>query len=210
VLQMCRYGFNSRGVDFVAENLASFRKREAADPLRSRGGLVGVNLGKNKTSEDPAGDYVIGVNKLGQYADFLVINVSSPNTPGALPPSCIPTPRRPKCKVESSAHNRSRSLGWGMILCVCVCWGGGGGGAESFYKDRAVSQILPFCPAVSQVLPFCPSPPSPNPSSSTGALMLTESANSRPVTAWTLAIRIHGHFSITSPKPTSTLLAELL
>ncbi len=66
----------------MAENLANFRKREAADPLRSRGGLVGVNLGKNKTSEDPAGDYVIGVNKLGQYADFLVINVSSPNTPG--------------------------------------------------------------------------------------------------------------------------------
>ena len=67
----------------MAENLANFRKREAADPLRSRGGLVGVNLGKNKTSEDPAGDYVIGVNKLGQYADFLVINVSSPNTPGS-------------------------------------------------------------------------------------------------------------------------------
>lgn len=77
-----RYGFNSRGVDYVADNLANFRKREAADPLRSRGGLVGVNLGKNKTSEDPAGDYVIGVNKLGQYADYLVINVSSPNTPG--------------------------------------------------------------------------------------------------------------------------------
>jgi len=76
----------------VADNLANFRKREAADPLRSRGGLVGVNLGKNKTSEDPAGDYVIGVNKLGQFADYLVINVSSPNTPG--PPLPLPNKAR--------------------------------------------------------------------------------------------------------------------
>lgn len=43
---------------------------------------MGVNLGKNKTSEDPAGDFVIGINKLGIYADYVVINVSSPNTPG--------------------------------------------------------------------------------------------------------------------------------
>lgn len=78
----CRFGFNSRGVDYVAENLANFRKRQSADPERARGGLVGVNLGKNKTSEDPAGDFVIGISKLGIYADYVVINVSSPNTPG--------------------------------------------------------------------------------------------------------------------------------
>ena len=66
----------------MAENLANFRKRQAADPERARGGLVGVNLGKNKTSEDPAGDFVIGISKLGIYADYVVINVSSPNTPG--------------------------------------------------------------------------------------------------------------------------------
>lgn len=39
--------------------------------------------GKNKTSEDAAADYSLGVSKLGPYADYLVINVSSPNTPGA-------------------------------------------------------------------------------------------------------------------------------
>ena len=66
----------------MAENLANFRKRQSADPERARGGLVGVNLGKNKTSEDPAGDFVIGISKLGIYADYVVINVSSPNTPG--------------------------------------------------------------------------------------------------------------------------------
>lgn len=45
-------------------------------------GLLGVNLGKNKLTEDAAADYVIGVEKLGRFADFLVINISSPNTPG--------------------------------------------------------------------------------------------------------------------------------
>jgi hypothetical protein len=45
--------------------------------------VLGVNLGKNKLSEDAADDYAIGLMKLGKYADFVVINVSSPNTPGA-------------------------------------------------------------------------------------------------------------------------------
>jgi dihydroorotate dehydrogenase len=46
-------------------------------------GLLGVNLGKNKTSEDAAADYCVGVTKLAPLADYLVINISSPNTPGA-------------------------------------------------------------------------------------------------------------------------------
>jgi dihydroorotate dehydrogenase len=45
-------------------------------------GLLGINLGKNKTSDNAADDYAIGLMKLGKYADFVVINVSSPNTPG--------------------------------------------------------------------------------------------------------------------------------
>ena len=45
-------------------------------------GLIGVNLGKNKISEDPAADFAVGVIKLAQFADYVVINVSSPNTPG--------------------------------------------------------------------------------------------------------------------------------
>lgn len=45
--------------------------------------LLSVNLGKNKTSrEDSVTDYVKGVQTLGPYADMLVVNVSSPNTPG--------------------------------------------------------------------------------------------------------------------------------
>lgn len=43
---------------------------------------LGINLGKNKTSVDAAADYVEGVRILGPLADYLVVNVSSPNTAG--------------------------------------------------------------------------------------------------------------------------------
>ena len=57
-------------------------------------GLVAVNLGKNKICEDPAADYCVGVSKLGRFADFIVINVSSPNTPGGQVwhACCLPLP----------------------------------------------------------------------------------------------------------------------
>ena len=70
-----RYGFNSDGLEAVARRLSSYRARGAS-------GLVGVNLGKNKDSPDAAEDYALGARKLASYADYLVINVSSPNTPG--------------------------------------------------------------------------------------------------------------------------------
>jgi dihydroorotate dehydrogenase len=45
--------------------------------------LLGINLGKNKLSlPDDDSDYLNGIKKLGDYADYLVINISSPNTPG--------------------------------------------------------------------------------------------------------------------------------
>jgi len=67
-----RMGFNNLGLDAAAGNL---RRRVAR-------GIVGANLGKNKDTEDAAADYVLGVAALGPLADYLVINVSSPNTPG--------------------------------------------------------------------------------------------------------------------------------
>lgn len=72
-----RYGFNSDGVESVKKNLAAFRNKE----MNSQG-LVGVNLGKNLTTEDAASDYALGTRELAQYADYIVINVSSPNTAG--------------------------------------------------------------------------------------------------------------------------------
>lgn len=46
------------------------------------GKQLGVSLGKNKTSPQAVEDYVKGIRILGEFADYIVINVSSPNTPG--------------------------------------------------------------------------------------------------------------------------------
>jgi dihydroorotate dehydrogenase len=72
-----RMGFNNRGVAAMAARLQQRDRNPNA-----RGGIVGVNLGKNKEQADAAADYAAGVRALGALADYLVINVSSPNTPG--------------------------------------------------------------------------------------------------------------------------------
>lgn len=75
-----RMGFNSPGAEIVAENVAK---------ARSRGNLptdfrIGINLGKNKEtpSERAAEDYALAARAFRGLADYLVVNVSSPNTPG--------------------------------------------------------------------------------------------------------------------------------
>jgi dihydroorotate dehydrogenase len=68
-----RMGFNNRG---QADALTRLSKRYRT------GGLVGVNVGANKDSEDRIADYVAGVRAMGPVADYLTINISSPNTPG--------------------------------------------------------------------------------------------------------------------------------
>ncbi len=67
-----RMGFNNEGALAVAKNL---EKRKSGD-------VVGINIGKNKTSEDAVRDYRTGASLLGRLADYIVVNVSSPNTPG--------------------------------------------------------------------------------------------------------------------------------
>ncbi|KAJ9508510.1 hypothetical protein QJQ45_012051 [Haematococcus lacustris] len=76
-----RYGFNSLGADAVADNLLMFHKKAREEP-HIKSGLLGVNLGKNKSSKDAGTDYSLGLNKLGELGDYCVINISSPNTPG--------------------------------------------------------------------------------------------------------------------------------
>jgi dihydroorotate dehydrogenase len=68
-----RMGFNNEGHEAVAARL---RRRDRA------GGCLGANLGKNRDSADAVADYCKGVDVFGPLADYLVINVSSPNTPG--------------------------------------------------------------------------------------------------------------------------------
>jgi dihydroorotate dehydrogenase len=49
---------------------------------RERKGIVGVNLGANKDSADRVADYAAGVRRFASVADYLTVNISSPNTPG--------------------------------------------------------------------------------------------------------------------------------
>uniref|UniRef100_A0A8C6S655 Dihydroorotate dehydrogenase (quinone), mitochondrial n=1 Tax=Neogobius melanostomus TaxID=47308 RepID=A0A8C6S655_9GOBI len=75
-----RYGFNSCGLTEAQQRL---RAREEIQKEKSKvGHPLGINLGKNKLSQDAVADYQEGVRALGHLADYLVINVSSPNTPG--------------------------------------------------------------------------------------------------------------------------------
>ncbi len=71
-----RMGFNNDGQEAVAGRLTARRGGRPAP------GVVGVNLGKNRNTEAAAGDFVSGIGALAGLADYLVINVSSPNTPG--------------------------------------------------------------------------------------------------------------------------------
>lgn len=73
-----RMGFNNRGQEAAVRRLG---KRD-----RSRG-VVGINIGANKDSDarHPGGriaDYAAGVRRMAPLADFLTVNISSPNTPG--------------------------------------------------------------------------------------------------------------------------------
>ena len=68
-----RLGFNNKGMEALRKRLAR------RDPPR---GLLGINLGANRDSEDREGDYVRCLQALYELADYFVVNVSSPNTPG--------------------------------------------------------------------------------------------------------------------------------
>jgi dihydroorotate dehydrogenase len=70
-----RFGFNSCGIAPFAGRLAKRRARGAA-------GIVGANLGKNRDTDDGAADYIACIEAVTGLADYLVVNISSPNTPG--------------------------------------------------------------------------------------------------------------------------------
>ena len=67
-----RMGFNNEGQAAALERLAK----------RKRQGVLGVNVGANKDSVDRISDYAAGVRTMSPVADYLTINISSPNTPG--------------------------------------------------------------------------------------------------------------------------------
>jgi dihydroorotate dehydrogenase len=67
-----RLGFNNEGH-------AAAHARITARP---RNGILGINIGANKDSDDRAGDYVTGIDLFTDVADYFTVNISSPNTPG--------------------------------------------------------------------------------------------------------------------------------
>ena len=67
-----RMGFNNRGQGDARVRLTR----------RARRGVVGVNIGANKDSADRIADYVAGISAMAPVADYLAVNISSPNTPG--------------------------------------------------------------------------------------------------------------------------------
>ena len=72
-----RMGFNNEGCDKVIENLRS------ADAFRLRGGILGINIGKNKVTpiDNALSDYEKCLDAVYDHADYIAINISSPNTP---------------------------------------------------------------------------------------------------------------------------------
>jgi dihydroorotate dehydrogenase len=67
-----RMGFNNEGHELAFERLSKVLVPAS----------LGVNIGANKDSDDFVADYVLGVNRFAERADYLTVNISSPNTPG--------------------------------------------------------------------------------------------------------------------------------
>jgi dihydroorotate dehydrogenase len=70
-----RMGFNNDGMEVVAARLLRLGSVRKAGP-------VGINIGANKDSEDRIADYAKAIARLGPLADYVTVNISSPNTPG--------------------------------------------------------------------------------------------------------------------------------
>ena len=68
-----RYGFNSKGMRVARNNLRKIEHRR---------GIIGVNIGANKEAKDRVADYYKAAHYLSAEADYLTVNISSPNTPG--------------------------------------------------------------------------------------------------------------------------------
>lgn len=69
-----RMGFNNKGVDYLVEQVKQSSYR----------GILGINIGKNKLTPEEGAlqDYVICLQKVYEHADYVTVNISSPNTPG--------------------------------------------------------------------------------------------------------------------------------
>mmetsp|Transcript_64850 Transcript_64850/g.76133 ORF Transcript_64850/g.76133 Transcript_64850/m.76133 type:complete len:466 (-) Transcript_64850:56-1453(-) len=144
-----RYGFNSLGGKVAEGHLQTFRglngdggetQSEASKDVEETNylnsvwnhvlemitveeekpkGVLGVNLGKNKLSTEETADYEHGIKELGPYADYIVINISSPNTPGLRNLQQLePLRRLLQCCVESRNKLHSKDTNTAYIPLV--------------------------------------------------------------------------------------------
>ena len=79
-----RLGFNNGGLDAALARVCSPAKAsaQAGSPPSWGNKVLGINVGANKDATDRTADYVHGVTRAAPHADYITINISSPNTPG--------------------------------------------------------------------------------------------------------------------------------
>mgnify|MGYP001180436221 CR=1 FL=1 len=70
-----RLGFNNLGIDQFNKNIVNFKKQKIH-------AILGINIGKNKNTDDFISDYIKLLEQSSPFADYIVLNISSPNTPG--------------------------------------------------------------------------------------------------------------------------------
>ena len=104
-----RIGCNSDGSKVVSARIRRFRTKDSK-------GIVGINIAKNRTSEDAAKDYVEASTVLADKADYVVINVSSPNTPGLRSLQA----GRELAKIVTEMKKALRDLSPGLPLVVKI------------------------------------------------------------------------------------------
>ena len=105
-------GFNNEGADAVARRLRRLRGTRLG-----RAAVIGVNIGKTKVTEaqDAPADYAFSARTLSPYADFLVVNVSSPNTPGLRDLQATAALRPILEATRAAADEATAALGGGRV-----------------------------------------------------------------------------------------------
>jgi dihydroorotate dehydrogenase len=99
-----RMGFPNRGAEFVAQRLLG---------PRPKGLVLGVNIGKNKDTplEEAAADYISLIHTFAPLADYLAVNISSPNTPGLRALQSGPALEALLADLRMARRDASRKLG---------------------------------------------------------------------------------------------------
>jgi dihydroorotate dehydrogenase len=102
-----RMGFNNEGAEACAARLAAM-------PPAGRAGVLGINVGKNKDTPNERAevDFLACIDRLHPFADYLVVNLSSPNTPGLRELQ----EREPLERLLSACAARTRPLGKPLLV----------------------------------------------------------------------------------------------